>query len=190
MMPYQPDATIIVIGDCSSEAQTLRLIVENLGCKTDFNPTGNPTDFLAALNSVPASCRVVIICAHGDANGLVFGEFFPEVDASLLIQGSLPARHLHLTPTAATGRIIFTTACETGTAAFARTFLDAGAAAFLAPADFPDGEDIVLFIHALLYQVLNRKRPLPRTWDRLNDAGLNTGLMILSRRLGPEKAEN
>lgn len=181
-MPYQPDATVIVIGDCSSEAQTLRLILENLGCKTDFSPAGNPTDFLTILNALPGSCRIVIICAHGDTNGLVFGEFSPEVDTGLLVHGSLPARNLHLAPASTNNRIILTTACETGTASFAKRFLDAGAEAFLAPVDFPDGEDVVLFIHALLYRILIRKQSLPRTWETLNDAGFNTGLMLLSRR--------
>ncbi|MBF0861350.1 hypothetical protein [Gluconobacter kanchanaburiensis] len=101
---------------------------------------------------------MVVICAHGDETGLVFGEFSPEVDTRQLLAGSFPARHLRLPPDCMKSRLVLITACAAGTASFATSFLSAGADAFLAPADYPDGEDVVLFIHALLHQRLSQKK--------------------------------
>jgi len=111
---------------------------------------GTPKDFLRVLGQGEAAGSALVICAHGDADGFVFGEYAPGIDTSFLINGSMPAHaiagNVHLPR-----RIVVSTACGTGTAPFAKAFIDGGVSAYMAPSGEPEGKDVPLFLHHLFH---------------------------------------
>lgn len=166
---YHPrtSASVIAIGD-GHEALLIRSVLESLGAVVLLHLIGTPEDFLLTLEHTRQDPKFVVICGHGDANGLVFGDYANEVDTSPLIDGSLPA-------TAIAARaclpeaVVLSTACLSGNRRFGQAFLDAGAAAYVAPADYPDGADIALFVHLFFHAVIQRKQRVEDAFNRLHD---------------------
>ncbi|WP_426125613.1 hypothetical protein [Pararhizobium sp. PWRC1-1] len=92
-------------------------------------------------------------------NGFVLGEFIGDIDTGMLVDGSLPAGAL-AGAIRLSAKTVISTACVTGTDAFGEAFLAAGARAYVAPADFPDGAAVPLFLHGLFYELLHREKTL------------------------------
>ncbi|WP_448950659.1 hypothetical protein [Labrys neptuniae] len=163
--PRRP-VSVIAIGD-SGEALLLRAILESLDAAVTLHLPGTPGDFLLCLGQGTRAGDLVVLSGHGDANGLVFGEFDPTIDTTCLVEGSLPpgrlAGHVNLP-----GRCVISTACLTGGEAFAEAFLAGGARAYLAPADYPDGADVPLFLHHFCHGLLQRGQTLRAAFEQAN----------------------
>jgi hypothetical protein len=140
-------------GPAAGEAQLTRALLENLGAVVTLHQPGTPKDFLRVLGQGEAAGSALVICAHGDANGFVFGDYAPGIDTSCLISGSMPAQAL-AGNVRLPGRIVVSTACGTGTAAFAKAFTDGGVRAYIAPSCESEGADVPLFLHHLFHQLL------------------------------------
>lgn len=158
--PRKPIA-IIAVGD-SGEALLLRAILESLGAAVTLHLPGTAEDFLKCLGQGEAAPEYIIISGHGDDRGFVIGSFSPEVDATVLVDGSLPASSMR-NRINLPGKVVLSTACQTGSNDFARIFLDGGVRAYIAPSNYPDGAAVPLFLHSLFYELLHRNR-------RLNEA--------------------
>ncbi len=63
---------IVDIGGTGHDACTYRLVLEKLGAVVHFHLPGTPRDFLEILKQGADGPPFLIICAHGDDNGLVF----------------------------------------------------------------------------------------------------------------------
>ena len=150
----RPPVAIVAVGD-SGEALLLRAVLENLGAAVTLHLPGVPADVVACLAQGPPSPAHLIISGHGDDNGFVLGEFGPGIDASALVDGSLPAFALRGNVDLP-GTVVVSTACETGTPAFADVFLTGGAACYIAPVGYPEGSAVPLFVHALFHDLLRR----------------------------------
>lgn len=102
---------IVTVGD-SGEAVLLHAIREYLGASITLRLPGR---FLLVLGQGESAPDYLVICGHGDDNGLAFGEFVPKIDP--LVGGSMPvdviAAAVDLPET-----IVVSTACETGSEAF------------------------------------------------------------------------
>jgi len=124
----RPAAAVVVLGD-TGEALLVRAVLESLGTAVFLHLIGTPQDFLRVIGQGDAAPRYTVICGHGDQTGLVFGEFGEGIDVTALERGSMP-------PAALTGRvdlpgkIVLSTACRTGSSAFAEAFLGGGVAAY------------------------------------------------------------
>jgi hypothetical protein len=105
----------------------------------------------------------LIISGHGDETGYILGEFGPEIDTSALVGASLPpgsiAARIRLP-----GCSVVSTACLTGTAAFAKAFVQDGVSSYIAPTAYPAGTTAALFIHLLFYELLVAKSDLKTAW--------------------------
>lgn len=172
--PRKPVA-VIAVGD-SGEALLLRAILESLGAAVILHLPGTAEDFLKSLGQGEAAPEYVIISGHGDDRGFVFGSFAPDVDASALTEGSLPASSLR-NRVDLPGKVVLSTACRTGTDDFARAFLAGGARAYIAPSDDPDGAAMPLFLHRLFYELLHRRKPLNEAMQR--GASFDPGMLSL-----------
>lgn len=90
---------------------------------------GRATHVLAGLN---ASAPHVVLSCHGDEAGIVL----PPLDRTAVpddpfydrLTPADVARHVR-----AQGRVVIATGCDTGSDAFAKAFLGAGASAFIGP---------------------------------------------------------
>jgi len=171
-------------GPAAGEAQLIRALLENLGAVVTLHQPGTPKDFLRVLGQGEAAGSSLVICAHGDANGFVFGEYAPVIDTSFLKNGSMPAHaiagNVHLP-----GRVVVSTACGTGTAAFAKAFVDGGVRAYIAPSSEPEGSDVALFLHHLFHQLLRRGAPLDAAWAHARGYDEQGAMFVLHRADAP-----
>jgi hypothetical protein len=151
--PRTPVA-VVAVGD-TGEALLVRSILESLGAAVLLHPIGTPEDFLRVIAQGDAAPRYVVICGHGDETGLVFGEYGEGIDTVALKRGSMPptriAERVRLP-----GRIVVSTACRTGSAAFGEAFRKGGVAAYIGPDGYPDGSAAALFVHLLFDQLLHK----------------------------------
>jgi hypothetical protein len=117
---------------------------------------GTPEDFIHVIEHGSTAAPYIVICGHGDENGLVFGEYGEGIDVSALKQGSMPphiiAKHVSLP-----GKVVLSTACGLGSTAFGTAFLRGGVAAYIASHGYPEGADAALFIHMFFYQILQKQ---------------------------------
>lgn len=150
--------SIIAVGD-TGEALLLRAVLESLGASVRLHLPGTPEDILVCLKQPDNPPPYLIISGHGDENGLVVGEFDPEVTGMELRHGSMPAEaflgNVDLRDT-----VVFSTACCTGSEAFTKAFIEGDVKAYVASAGYPHGAATSLFVHLLFYELLVRKSPL------------------------------
>jgi hypothetical protein len=152
--PSLPSFAVTDWGGSTEEALLTRALVESLGAVVTFHRIGKPEDFLRVLRLGEAAASILVICAHGDANGFIFGEYGPGIDTSSLVSGSMPARSI----------AVVSTACGTGDAAFGQAFTEGGVRAYIAPSSEPEGADVPLFLHHLFHQMLRRGAPVEIAW--------------------------
>lgn len=161
--PRKP-VVIVALGD-SAEALLIRAILENLGGAVFLHLPGTPGDVIKCLQRDQNDPEYIILSGHGDENGFVLGEFIAEIDTRLLVDGSLPAsalaRDIRLP-----AKTVISTACLTGTDAFGQAFLAAGARAYVAPSEYPDGSAVPLFLHGLFYELFHRGKTLEEAMER------------------------
>ncbi|MCP3773030.1 hypothetical protein NLX71_06810 [Paenibacillus sp. MZ04-78.2] len=75
---------IAVIGD-TGEANFIRMVVEQLSMVPLFHTIGTPGDFLQVIGQGEENAPpYLIISAHGDKGGIIFGEYIEEIDVSSL----------------------------------------------------------------------------------------------------------
>jgi hypothetical protein len=151
---YVPRVPVAVI-DCgeTSEALLLRGLLENMGAVVALHQPGTPADFLLVLGQGRDAPGFIVICGHGDENGLVFGDYAPDIDTSCLVQGSMPARAL-AGKVDLPNRVVLSTACATGSPEFGRAFIAGSVRAYIAPASYPEGAAALLFAHHFFYSIL------------------------------------
>lgn len=157
--PRTPVA-VVAVGE-ASEALLVRAILESLGAAVSVHLPGTPHDFLQVIGQGSAAPGYLVICGHGDENGLVFGEYGEDINVAVLDKGSMPPSAL-AGRVSLPGKVVVSTACATGTTAFGAAFLSGGASAYIAPGGYPEGADAGLFVHILFHQFL-RKNALPAT---------------------------
>jgi hypothetical protein len=80
--------TPVAVVDCGAtgEALLLRALLENMNAVVILHQPGTPEDFLLVLADEDAP-QFIVICAHGDDNGIVFGTYAPHIDTSCLVHG-------------------------------------------------------------------------------------------------------
>jgi hypothetical protein len=135
------------------EALLLRALLENLGADVHLRPIGKPSDFTKAFNSFGSGADLALISAHGDRGGFIFPEMAPGVDTLVppgdRLDAALLAEHVRSVPA-----IVVSTACNTGTDAFAQAFRSAGAHTYIAPADYPEGAAVPILLGLAFHRVV------------------------------------
>jgi hypothetical protein len=150
-VPRTPVA-VVAVGD-ASEALLVRAILESLGAAVMLHLVGTPEDFLRIIEQGETAPRHIVICGHGDENGLIFGAYDDGIDVAALVQGSMPLAAI-APRVKLPGRVVVSTACGTGSDEFGAAFLRGGVAAYIAPNGYPDGGDAGLFVHLLFHRLL------------------------------------
>lgn len=157
--------TPVAIVDLGATAEALlaRAMLESLGAAVMLHQPGTPEDFLLVLGQSEAARRYLVLCGHGDEDGLILGDYAPGIDTSALAGGRMApatiAARAHMP-----GRIVVSTACMTGTDAWGKAFLAGGACAYVAPDGYPEGADVPLFLHHLFHQLLAHNASIETAW--------------------------
>jgi hypothetical protein len=150
------------------EAAMLRSVLENFGATVLLHLPDTPGDILDVLDRPGSEPSLLIVCGHGDEEGLVVGEMGEGrgIDTSMLVgKDRLPpqaiAERVHLP-----GWTVLSTGCLTGNSAMADVFRKGGVAALIGPEDYPEGTATALFAIHLLYELIVRKRSVEDAWRR------------------------
>ena len=97
---FHPRRPVAIAAIGRSDHQLTRLMLEELQAVVLMHLVGTPGDFLRVVAQGEQAPAYLVICAHGDDVGLVFGEYAPHIDTAMLVEGSLPpeviARHVDL----------------------------------------------------------------------------------------------
>src|ERR1700689_3750193 len=83
---------VSVVAICDGgEAVPVRAILESLGAAVTLHLIGTPEDFLLVLGQGEKAAEYIVICGHGNARGISFGEYGGGIDVTSLVDGSMPA---------------------------------------------------------------------------------------------------
>ena len=173
----------IIILEAAFEGLAFRGYLEANGVATDVHLCGHPRDVLDTLErGLPADTSVVIISAHGSEKGVFFGAYGAGVDVSLLDDGYLAPRHF-LGISSLEGKSVVLTACATGHQPFADIFLARGAEIFLAPRDYAEASDVLLFVVRFLHANVVQQRTAAHSAElAARDPMLPPDLFRISRK--------
>jgi hypothetical protein len=160
---YRPVA-VAAIGDMGGEALLARAMLEHLRAVVHLHLIGCPTDFLEVLRQGEDAPPYLVICSHGDENGLVFGEYAPYLDTSMLVEESMPpqyiAENINLP-----GCVVVDIACLGGTPKMAQAFMKGGLRAYIGSTEGPRGTTTPLFVAHFFHALFCKGRSVREAWE-------------------------
>lgn len=156
-------ATVTLIDMEGGPAGALRPALEAYGLRVDYTLVGQARHLIAALDRPVA--EYVILACHGDEGRILVPELAPSLERFQPTHGPWGPAEIRRYVRVSDATVI-STGCETGTEELAEAFLDAGAAAYVAPNRAPFGY-ASLFAPLLLFYELTERRTLRQAVDRL-----------------------
>src|SRR5688500_3932968 len=88
---FAPRVPVSIACISSGAEQFIRNTLESLNCVVLLHLIGTPSDFLKVIAQGENAPRYMIIEGHGTDDGLVFGEYIPSIDTSMLKNECMPA---------------------------------------------------------------------------------------------------
>lgn len=150
---------VIIALEPGDEPLLIRALLEVQGIDVQLRRIGGPSAVLTAFNFNGGPSDLVIITGHGDHEGFIMPEMARGIDTLDLAGNRL--RATDLTGIRVDASTVISTACGTGTDAFAAALLAAGAAHYIAPKDYPDGAAIAPILSGLIHSVFGRAMSWP-----------------------------
>jgi hypothetical protein len=149
--------------DDGSEANFIRTLLEQLNIVTLLHTIGTPNDFLQVIGQEEEAPPFLVISAHGDQGGLIFGEYIDEIDVSSLQNGvmypSTIAEAIRLP-----GTVVINTACSAGVKEAGVAFMKGEIQAYIAADEDVTGETTALFLMHFFHQLVNG-RSVEEAWE-------------------------
>ncbi len=140
---------IIVLSN-DIESHAFRAILESFNIQTRMHYIGNVKHLIALFQTPNYLYKNIIICCHGDKDGMFIPELSPELE-------EIMPYHKKLTPSNLSSflnlhdQVVVNTGCCLGSENFAKSFLQRGAAAYIGASDYIEGNDTILFIVNFFY---------------------------------------
>lgn len=141
--------SIVAIGDTGLEPMALRTMLEAFNFRVDIHWVGSRKEAVEILRgSIPTFFPYIILSCHGDpTNG---GCILVPDEPPLTIADLASIVHLP-------ERVVLNLGCATGTEAFAAAFFKGGCVAYIAPADYVEGNAAIFFAIHLFYFLAQKK---------------------------------
>jgi hypothetical protein len=157
---------IACIGD-AGEANRLRALLEGSGAVVLCHWIGTPDDFLKVISQGTKVAPYLIVSAHGDDNGIVFGEYAEGIgiDVSMLKEESMPPesikKHISLP-----GCVVLNLACSAGEPPMAEAFMHGGLKAYIGTVEpDPQATAHALFVMHFFYSLFAKGRSVREAWE-------------------------
>jgi len=159
-----PVGIVDIAGD--ADARLARALLEGMGAVVRYYHPGTPGDFLKIIAQETEVPPYLIVCAHGHEGGIYFGDFCPEIDTSMLHEGSLPpatiAQHAALPECVILGLF-----CDSGDEPMAKAFLAGQAKAYIGVVEpNPDSLSVPLFLTQFFYELWRHTCSPQDAWAR------------------------
>lgn len=161
---------IIVIRD-SIEFYAIRAILESLNIQTRTHYIGNVRHLMALLQKPGYLYKTIIICCHGDAEGLLLPELSAELEKNMPFHKRLNSSNL-LEILDLDAHLVINTGCCLGREAFAQSFLAKGVSAYIGATCYIEASTMLVFIVNFAYFYFAKN--LPRK-EAFNKARFNSG---------------
>ncbi|KZE78509.1 hypothetical protein AV654_01770 [Paenibacillus elgii] len=150
--------------DDGGEANFIRTVLEQFNTVTLFHAIGTPGDFLQVIGQGEGNAPpYLIISAHGDKGGIIFGEYIEEIDVSSLHdEVMLPetiGQAINLP-----GTVVINTACSAGVEEAGRAFMQGNLKAYIAADIDVSGEAAALFIMHFFHRLI-KTESLEEAWQ-------------------------
>ncbi len=120
----------------------------------------------------------LVVLAHGDERGLVFGEFADYIDTGMLVDGCMPpeciAEHIDLP-----GCVVLNDACGAGEVSMAEAFMRGGLKGYVGSVEpIPDGTAGVMFIAHFFYKLWRTGCTEREAWERAASYDADSALYV------------
>ncbi len=148
-------AQVDIVDIESGDGDAVRTGLERFGIRTRRTHVGQARHLLAALTEHSDAEYLLMLC-HGDEGAIVLPELAEEVEQYQPFHGRITPDDLRGFARL-DGRVVIATGCETGHSDLAQAFLDAGAAAYIAPTGAPFGYASYFAPISLFYDLAERR---------------------------------
>ena len=158
----------ILVVDCDLEALTIRGAIEEMtALNTDVVlwPAATSYQLTDALCLSRDQADHVIICCHGDGEGILFEEVVPEALGGRPFEAKVGPEQVSARARL-DSQVVVCTGCGLGRQEMAEAFLEAGAAAYLAARDDPQGSAVTPFLTLFYYNLLAGGQPPDQAVER------------------------
>lgn len=154
---------ITVFPNAGNEPEALRQILESFDCLVLTQYIGRPNDFISVLGGIKHfDPDVIIISGHGEGGTFIM----PVLDNSVYTKNEPKGNfssaeireYLKLT-----GKTIISTCCTTGASDVAAVFSKENV--YIAPADYIEGNAVLLFMVDFFYQIIQRNQTIEGAWN-------------------------
>ena len=148
----KPRRIAIATIDCDFEALTLRQVMEWFGdVPVDLLGVGCSRHLIAYLRGQDARADHLVLCCHGDDEGIILPELDPSVAAREPYLDHFGPEGVRK-EARLKGRLVISSGCSTDV--LAKAFLIAGASAYIAPKGDPLGPAPLAFLTTFYYRLL------------------------------------
>jgi hypothetical protein len=159
--------SIVSLPNCDWEVYAMRGLLEAMNCIVTVHWIGTPSDFLKVLAQGETAPRYLLIAGHGDdEKGYYFGSYADFIDTSMLRDEYLPADVIAPIVNLP-GCTVISSACAAGVEIMGRAFINTGRVnAYIACRDFPNADDMLVYVVNFFHSVLRKKISDREAWYR------------------------
>jgi len=149
---------IVDFGDTGNEAEALRQVLEYFGYGVIMYLIGRPNDFIDILSGKNrlSQIKYLVISSHGDQSGFKM----PELAASVYLPNE-PKGDFNATLiqkyASFYGEVVLASGCCLGNEEMKKAFIGRGVKEFIAPKDYVDGNEWLVFLIGWFYEILSKK---------------------------------
>jgi hypothetical protein len=152
--------------DCDMEVHAIRATLEYFGARVFTYWVGRPYDLIDILSGkdLYPNTDTIVLCFHGEEGQLIM----PELEESVYEPGEPKSnfgpeeirRFARLA-----GKTVISTGCSAGNVETAQAFLDSGCEIYIGPNDYPDGNDALMFVLRLFYDLIQNNRSVKEAFQ-------------------------
>ncbi|EGL17883.1 MULTISPECIES: hypothetical protein [unclassified Paenibacillus] len=152
--------------DCDMEVQAIRSTLEYFGARVFTYWIGRPNDLIDLISGkdLYPNTDLIILCFHGDEGQFIMPELGESIYEPGEPKGNFGPEEIRRFAKLA-GKTVIGTGCSVGKPETARAFLDSGCEVYIGPNDYPDGNDALMFVLRLFYDLIQNKRSVKEAFQ-------------------------
>lgn len=145
--------------DSDMEAQAVRAALECFGVRVFTYWIGRPNDLIDVLSGddLYEGTDMILLSFHGDEGRLIMPELGDDVYEPNEPRGDFGPDEIRRFARL-DGKTVIANGCTLGDPALAEAFLARGCNMFIGPDDYPDGNDALMFVLRLFYEIIQQGR--------------------------------
>ncbi|SMG55324.1 delta-aminolevulinic acid dehydratase [Paenibacillus aquistagni] len=160
------NVALVVGPDTDMESQALRMTLEYFGVRVFTYWVGRPSDFISVLSGedLYADTDMIILNFHGDEGRFIMPELDEDVYEDNEPRGYFGPEEIKQFAKL-NGKIVFGNGCSLGLPALTQAFLDGGCQMYIAPNDYPDGNDALMFVMRVFYEMIQNEKDIREAYQ-------------------------